>query len=350
MSLTRFLKYPQALLPQPVDYFRVCGTTDLCAQRCADELSAFNAANVLPSATEVTTESVQSLFFNQKNSDANNPLSPAFAAMELQNCTALCGTVNSANGYSDRCLIVAGQSLTAQLQVLGFCVPIAIGASVRRGGTFTIPGIDQISSAIAFGFVFRPDVGQDGFWSGYQLLALLNSGLWSCHSSCSELLELSDLDSDVVKLTGMTVLGNLVVLTAQYLDGATLFSSSSRAYCYHLLGIYQWEGPYRCTPDPISQYAYPVCQATTDNACPRVLLVPYQQLPDGTNLPVRICSQAAGVFTQCQSFTTTRSFAYQASVPQPSSGAVMSSTAVLHDPSVWQVFTAAGPQQVSGPP
>ena len=294
-----------------MDYFRVCGTTDLCAQRCADELSAFNAANVLPPTTQETTESVQSLFFNAQNADSVNPVAQAFALMEVWNCTGICGAVNSVHGYTDRCLIVAGQSSAAQLQVTGFCVPIAVGSSVRKGGTFTIPGIDLVASAIQFGFVWRPDFGQDGFWSGYQLLALLNTGLWTCHSVCAPLLELTDLDADVTKLISMQTLGNLVLLTAQYLDGVTMFSASTRTYCYELIGIYQWQGPYRCTSNAVYQYSYLVCASSLDNSCPTVLVVPYQQLPDGTDLPVRQCQQAGGVLTECQSYATTRSFVYQ---------------------------------------
>jgi len=54
--------------------------------------------------------------------------------LELWNCSAVCGFVQVAGPYSDRCFLLAGTSGAGILQIMSYCVPIKLGASVRRGG------------------------------------------------------------------------------------------------------------------------------------------------------------------------------------------------------------------------
>lgn len=166
------------------------------------------------------------------------------------------------NSFSDRCFVIAGQNSQDQLQVLGYCVPIEIGASVRRGGSFTVPGIQNVASATQFVFVWRPTLTDD-FWGLFQLVALLPDSLWACHDQCQQLFALSDFDSDVVKLTKLISVGNTLVISAQYSTGANSFSTAPRVYCLILIGIYEWIGPTACPNSnvwPAADLSHIVCQ------------------------------------------------------------------------------------------
>eukprot|EP00961_Rhodomonas_salina_P041959 564290-Rhodomonas_salina.1 len=49
-----------------MDYFRACGATSLCEQRCGAEIAAFESLNAVDGGTRpagVYTQSVRSLFF-----------------------------------------------------------------------------------------------------------------------------------------------------------------------------------------------------------------------------------------------------------------------------------------------
>ena len=56
--------YVLALIPQPVDYFRVCGKTDACRFKCMSEFNAFESRNIQAPSRTTITRVVQSLFFN----------------------------------------------------------------------------------------------------------------------------------------------------------------------------------------------------------------------------------------------------------------------------------------------
>ena len=252
--------YTMALIPQPVDYFRICGTTDICRSRCRAEFEAFDAANVLPPTMETSVQSVQSLFFNADNTDALTPLSP-FALLELTDCEKICGTVQTIRGHSDRCFIVAGEAKNSKLQVLGFCVPIEVGASVRRGGEFTIA--NGVQGATGYAFAWRP--GSADFWGQFQLIAVTPDGLWACHDQCEELVTASELGADVLRLNRIQPVGNLILIEAQYADGATSFSSKPRVYCLTFMGMYSWVGPAECPRSnvwPQADYSHLVCQVS----------------------------------------------------------------------------------------
>jgi hypothetical protein len=80
-----------------------------------------------------------------------------------------------------------------------------------------------------------------------------------------------------------------------------------------------------------------------------VLLAPFQQLPDGSDLPARVCQHRLGILSDCVNYNTERTFVYQASIPAPTAGESprMAQNAVLDNPSVWRVFFTSSPKQVS---
>jgi hypothetical protein len=127
--------YVVSLIPQPVDYFRVCGKTNACRLQCLSEFQAFEASAAAPAHRETVTEVVQSLVFNAADADTLTPLPHPMALMELEACAPVCGTVSTAGAYRGRCFVLAGENAHRALEVLAFCAPLEIGASVRRGGS-----------------------------------------------------------------------------------------------------------------------------------------------------------------------------------------------------------------------
>ena len=231
--------YDLALIPEPIDYFRVCGKTTFCRTKCLSEFLAFEAINLAPPVVETLVESTQSLFFNSKDDASKRSIITPVALMELSDCVDICGNVRTVNGYSDRCFIVAGENYQYQLEVVGYCVPITIGSSVRRGGGHVMSNMPP-GGILQAAFVWRPDYGQAGFWSAYKLLLMTTDTMYQCHTVCDPLYSISTLDSDVTKLLRFTALGNTVVQETRYRDGQTSFSTATRVYSYTLVGIYRY--------------------------------------------------------------------------------------------------------------
>lgn len=230
--------YVITLIPEPVDYFRVCGKTTFCRTKCLSEFQAFESINVAPPVIETVTETVQSLFFNSNDASSTRSVNPPVAMLELFDCVDICGNVRTVNGYSDRCFIVAGQNDLYQLEVIGYCVPVTLGSSVRKSGGNVITNLPS-GGILKAAFVWRPDFGQAGFWAAYKLILMTTDTMYQCHVICEPLYTLADLDSDVTKLSKFTTLGNTIVQETKYKDGKTSFSTSTRVYSYTLIGIYK---------------------------------------------------------------------------------------------------------------
>jgi hypothetical protein len=242
--------YVLALIPQPVDYFRVCGLTSFCRSRCLAEFEAFESVSALmqPASSETVVETIQSPLFASLDADARNPFTATLALMELANCTAICGTVRSALGASDRCFLVAGADSSAGLVVAGFCAPIDATAGVRRGGSVTLDSsaILDLGTVTQAEFVWRPDLAVD-FWSAYKLILMTTEAVYQCHKdpasqvqTCARLYALADLGADVTKLTGIATLGNTLIQQTRALDpGSALpYATKARFYAYTLVEIY----------------------------------------------------------------------------------------------------------------
>ena len=139
--------YVLALIPEPTDYWMVCGNTSTCWNRCGDEFRAFQYANTLAGIVTSTTalETVNSLFFSTNDRDTPLDVTP-LAMLEVANCSEICGWVQEEHGYRDRCFLLAG-SATTTLHIRGYCVPIQVGANVRSAGAYSmdvVPGAIQV--------------------------------------------------------------------------------------------------------------------------------------------------------------------------------------------------------------
>jgi len=327
--------YVLALIPQPVDYFRVCGMTDMCRLRCLSEFQAFEARNFAPPSSEVVTKTVQSMFFNSQDPDTQMPLRPQ-AMMELRNCTQVCGFVQTVGGYTDRCFLLAGEGWTGELEVISFCVPMQLGANVRRGGpAWTIENL--VPGAFQVGFVFAPDPFV--FWNSFQLLTLTTSALWACHESCLKLYDIGQFDSQVTRLKRFAIFGNTVVVEALIPDGVGYFTAKSAAFCmsYSLQGL---SSPVPCTTNAWDSQGWPICSVDEANNCNAVLL-----LPRTSDEKVQTCSLETATLKGCTTYETSRDFVYQASLT--GTGIVSQSIVQQVDTAVWNIFMTTPPEQVS---
>ena len=327
--------YVLALIPQPVDYFRVCGKTQTCRMRCLTEFQAFESRNLAPPSTESVTRTVQSMFFNSKDSDTYMPLR-ARAMLELENCTQVCGFVQTVKGFRDRCFLLGGESSSGDLQVISFCVPIQIGANVRRGGQAwtvanTVPGAFQV------GFVYMQDMLD--YWKSFRLLMLKEDSLWACHEECIKLYSLEDFGSDVTRLKRFAILGNLVIVDTLTPDGIGYFTTTSRVYCmtFGLMGLSS-PNP-ACDTNIWDNTAHPVCAADAANMCQTVML-----LPRAPQEAVRKCERTNAKLTNCATYTTARDFVYKASLT--GEGIVSQSSVLQGDGNLWQIFMTTPPDQV----
>jgi len=139
--------YVVTLIPQPVDYWRACGKTDLCRLRCQQQIEAFEAVRPSSDTARSTTYShaVQSLFFPTLNADAFNPFRSMNALTELSSCIGLCPN------KEDRCFLATGfVGGSGVLRVAQFCVPSALAQGVSRGGSWDTIGVSGLSTEIQF--------------------------------------------------------------------------------------------------------------------------------------------------------------------------------------------------------
>ena len=218
--------YVVTLIPQPVDYWRACGKTDLCRLRCQQQIEAFEAVKP-PSAdsTRSTTYShtMQSLFFPTLNADAYNPFSGGVVALsEMDGCKVVCGDA------TDRCLLAAGfVGGNGGLRVAQFCVPSALGEGVSSGGRWDTIGISGLSVEIQ---IIR--IPGNGWIDSYGVVGMQDNLVQVClQIDCVEFYPES-LDPGVLSFEQM-----------QTLDSVTIFQTRTRSdgmmsYCLSFSG--QW--------------------------------------------------------------------------------------------------------------
>jgi hypothetical protein len=337
--------YVMALIPQPVDYFRVCGLTAFCRTMCLDEFLAFESANNAPAISETVVETVRSPFFTKVDEDSRFPFTKEpVALIELPDCSDICGATSQSTtdrSIKDRCLLAAGEALgTGQVEVRSYCIPIDITSSVRSGQSAVLESFPLKTTGAAF--VWRPDYVASGgtFWASYKLLAMTTDAMYECQSAkCNVLYTLRDLGPDVSQLSGFVTLGNTIIQKTRYLDGVLPYSTSPRIYAYTLVNIYQWIGPSVSSSNlwPDSDYAHVVCAVDAANLCPRVMLIPRMQtLPGGIASVVRVCSrQGLDMIADCAELSVSKNFVYQASIPAASNWMAQTSAASA---SSWSVF------------
>jgi hypothetical protein len=196
--------YVVTLIPEPSDYWRVCGKTDLCRLRCQQQIEAFEAVKPDPRhaiRATTSTQTVQSLFFPTLNEDAYNPFNSVDALNELDSCIGLCPEA------ADRCFLTAGfVGTNGVLRVAQFCVPSALAQGVSKGGQWDTLGISGLATDIQ---IIR--MANDGWLDAYGVVGMQDHLVQIClRLECSEFKPV-DVDPDALGFEQMQVIGDVGV-------------------------------------------------------------------------------------------------------------------------------------------
>jgi hypothetical protein len=204
--------YVVTLIPEPVDYWRVCGTTTFCKLRCQQQIEAFEAMKPSGVAARSSTSSqvVESLLFPSINQDTYNPfLSSGIVALtEMSDCEALCQQPD------DRCLLVAGFPGRGGLLVSVYCVPSSIARGVSKSESWESPGISGRCVDIQF-----VSAGVGGGWmSVYGVVGLQDQLIQACLSAgCQEFVP-TDAGPNVIGFERMQSLDSSAVVQVRTSD------------------------------------------------------------------------------------------------------------------------------------
>jgi hypothetical protein len=116
------------LIPTPVDYFRVCGNTNICKLKCKAEFETMQELLDQRSAYGTNLNYTATM-----SSESNIFLSAQYAPMkilalmQLRDCNGICSTVGDKS--RDICVAVAGL-LDLSIAVQKYCIPAQFGSGV----------------------------------------------------------------------------------------------------------------------------------------------------------------------------------------------------------------------------
>jgi len=268
--------YVVTLIPEPSDYWRVCGKTDLCMLRCQQQIEAFNAVRPATVRSTKTSTTTQSLFFPTLNADAYNPFTSIVAIAELESCSSICPSAE------DRCFLMGGFVGTAgTLRAIQYCVPAALAQGVGRSGQWDTMGIS--SQAVDVQFI---KIGAAGGWMDtYAFVGMQSDRVQVCtRLMCAEFIA-AEVDAGVLGFQQLQVVSDLAIIQAST-------TGEMRSYCVRFMQP-EWiinecsatnvwdQGPYHIVLNDGKQQA---------------LLLPYD------NAPLKICQVEGPVLSGCVSY------------------------------------------------
>ena len=266
--------YVVTLIPEPADYWRVCGNTDFCRLRCQQQMDAFNA--VKPSSGVRSTTSAQtteSLFFPTLNADAYNPFASTgvIALTELSSCASICPAAD------DRCFLLGGFVSASTLRAAQYCVPSALAQGVSKSGQWDTLGISGQSVDIQF-----ISIGIEGGWQDtYAFVGMQDSQVQVCGKL--ECTNFAAADVGVIGFQQMQVLGGVAVFQVSTGD-----SQAVTSYCLSFVDS-QWSF-YSCASSNVwDQDLYHLVVTAQSE----VLLLPFD------SVPLQICQLQMAMLTNC---------------------------------------------------
>lgn len=219
--------YVQVIIPQPVDYWRVCTKTDVCRVRCQQQVEAFERVRSSDVKTTAATQVVESMFFPMISDDVYTPFpdTGVLALMELDDCS-MCPD----GGVEDRCFMAGGfGGINAQFQVLRYCVPSSLGQGVSSAGSWETMGISGKSVSIQF-----VRTGLSGWTSMYSIVSMQDQLVQVCSRvGCVEFTP-GDIDSEALGFDAMQVLDDVGVFHLRTVNGLT-------SYCLRAVGDWQFD-------------------------------------------------------------------------------------------------------------
>ena len=204
--------YVVTLIPEPADYWRVCGTTTFCKLRCQQQIEAFELMRPTASSIRSSTSSqvVESLLFPSINQDTYNPFmsSGIVALTEMSDCTSLCPQPD------DRCLIIAGFPGRGKLLVSVYCVPSSIARGVSKSESWESPGISGLCTDIQF-----VSAGAGGGWmTVYGVIGLQDQLIQVCLSAGCQEFTPTDVGSSVLGFERMQSLDSSTIVQVRTSD------------------------------------------------------------------------------------------------------------------------------------
>ena len=213
--------YVVTLIPQPADYWRVCGSTDFCRLRCQQQIEAFESVRPSSATRSVSSmQTVQSLFFPTITADVYNPFTQVAALVEMESCIAVCP-----GSDENHCFVSAGFFGTiGQLKVAQYCVPSSVAHGVSKAGEWLTLGISGQSLDIQFVSISSSGAG---WLQVYCVVGMQDQRIQVCTNLlCSEFVP-SDLpDADVLGFDQMQSMGSTVVFRVRTVARGT------QSYCF----------------------------------------------------------------------------------------------------------------------
>jgi hypothetical protein len=272
--------YVVTLIPEPADYWRVCGNTDLCKLRCQQQMEAFNTVRPTGSVRSTTTmQTTQSLFFPTLNADAYNPFSSTgvVAFTELDSCAMSCPNAE------DRCFMAAGFVGTdGTLRAAQYCVPSALAQGVSKSGQWDTQGI----SGTCFDIQFIRISITGGWQDLFAFVGLQTNAVQVCDRMvCSE-FSVTDVDTNALSFEKMQVIADKAVIQVQ--------TRSDGMASYYL--IYE-DTAWNFHPCPETNVWDQALYHVVLTANSQALLLPY----DST--PLQICRVDHVTLSDCTQYT-----------------------------------------------
>ena len=285
--------YVVTLIPEPADYWRVCGSTSFCRLRCQQQIEAFEAMKPTNQATRTSTSSrvVESLFFPSINQDTFNPFKETgiVALTEMSACDdpnkKLCPQEN------DRCMIVAGFPGNGRIHVSIYCVPSTIARGVSKSESWESPGISGMNTDIQF---VSAVVG-GGWLTLYGVIGLQDQLIQACLSAGCQEFAPADLGSDVLGFEQMQSLDSCTIVQVRTSDNGFQnyrFSFQGSEWSFVLLQQTNiWD----------QDLYHVVVTSQTNDLLTKVLLLPF------TDAPMQVCFIEYGSssvnFQSCMQYT-----------------------------------------------
>jgi hypothetical protein len=169
--------YIVTIVPDPVDYWRICGTTFICRSKCRTEIEMFEYQRdnslVRLGSSMIANIPVESQFFRDEDIVGGRSLAPfqILDMVELNDCNLVCGNDDFTDYHNkDRCISIVGISNSGQgfkVQVADYCIPAAMEAPVRQYQLWDIPNSETWVSDVRkikflhqgqqFCYLFDPD-------------------------------------------------------------------------------------------------------------------------------------------------------------------------------------------------
>jgi hypothetical protein len=328
--------YVVTLIPEPADYWRVCGTTSFCKLRCQQQIEAFEQMKPPAKSSRSSTSSrvVESLFFPSINQDTFNPFpGTGIAALtEMSSCEDADLRKQLCPQSSDRCMIVAGFPGSGRLLVSIYCIPSSIARGVSKSDSWESPGISGLNTDIQFASA----VIGGGWLTQYGVIGLQDQLIQACLSAGCQEFAPTDVGATTLGFEQMQSLDSCTVVQVRTSDNG--FQNYRLAYAGD-----QWGFTLLDSTNIWDQDLYHIVltsqtsQSEMTSQQTKVLLLPY------TEAPMQVCFLGESVNSVTFERCTRLSDFERQNVPVKTKGkqSRVSRYAVSSNPKAFTVFLSS---------